>query len=75
MNEEIKIVLMRFFRGVVAGAVASMTTFLATGSISNWTEFSGWIRALSFAGVIGAITGGLLALDKYIRLEPVGSKK
>lgn len=67
-KETILIVLKRFIKGLLAGAVSSMLAFYATGSISGWSEFNEWVMALTFAGTIGAIGGGLLALEKFFNL-------
>lgn len=75
MTQEIKIIFFRFLRGFLAGGVASMTTFLATSNATSWNDFQNWIGALTFALTIGGITGGILALDKYFRLETVASSK
>lgn len=66
--DSILLVLKRFVKGFIAGAVSAMIAFYATGSISGWGDFKEWIIALSFAGTIGGIGGGLLALDKFFNL-------
>lgn len=59
-------VLLRFIRGFVAGAIASMATIVIfTGN--GWSELKTWLIALSLAGLTGGITGGIMALDKYFR--------
>lgn len=67
-TESIMIVLKRFLKGAIAGAVSAMITFYTTGSINGWSEFNEWAGALAFAGTMGAIGGGLLALDKFFNL-------
>lgn len=67
-SDSIKIVLKRFLKGFLAGAVSAMITFYGSGSIGGWSEFSDWIGALAFAGTMGGIGGGLLALDKFFNL-------
>lgn len=62
------IVVKRFVKGFISGAVSAMIAFYTTGSINNWSEFSEWIMALAFAGTIGGIGGLLLALDKFFNL-------
>lgn len=61
-----KSLVQRFLRGAVAGAVSTMIV-VAPNSILSWSDVTGWLMTLAIAGVIGAISGGLMALDKYIR--------
>lgn len=68
MNAYFKSILMRFIRGAVAGAVASMLA-VSPNLISKISELETWLVSLSIAGFIGFITGGLLALDKATRLN------
>lgn len=35
--------------------------------IQNFNDISSWLVALLLAGIVGAISGGLQALDKYWR--------
>jgi len=67
-KQSVSIVLEKFIKGFVAGAVSSMVVFYSTGSVSSCSDFGEWIGALSFAGAIGGIGGGLLALDKFFNL-------
>jgi len=57
-------VLIRFLKGTVAGAVASMS-MVTIVQPSIWDDFSGIFSSLAFAGLYGAITGFLLALQKW----------
>jgi hypothetical protein len=66
--ESFWIVVKRFVKGFLAGAVSAMLAFYTTGSINGWSDFSEWIMALAFAGTIGGIGGLLLALDKFFNL-------
>ena len=50
----------------MAGAISSMVA-LAPFVGNQWKELSAWLAILSIAGLSGGITGGLLAIDKYIR--------
>lgn len=63
-----KTLWLRFFRGAISGAVASMTALQVAGAHS-FAEVGSFIHSLGIAGIMGAITGGLLALDKYIRSD------
>jgi len=70
MENPIKVIFVRFLKGAIAGAVSAMIAFYGTGSIKGgWNDFNEWMMALTFAGTIGAIGGGLLALEKFFRLE------
>lgn len=61
-----KSLVKRFLRGAVAGAISTMI-IVAPNSILSWSDVGGWLMTLAIAGVVGSISGGLLALDKYIR--------
>lgn len=68
--ETFKRVGMRFLRGAVSGSVASMAALLAVAGredINNLASLEVWLITLSFAGIVGFVSGGLLALDKYFR--------
>jgi hypothetical protein len=65
MNGITKRVLLRFVRAFVAGAVGTMVTIVPlTGS---WNELGTWLSSLALAGIIGGISGVLMAADKYFR--------
>jgi hypothetical protein len=68
MNQTLKSVILRFVRGCVAGAVSTMLT-ITLSAPSTWREMYAILSSLALAGTIGAITGGLMALDKYLRSE------
>jgi len=59
-------VLYRFLRGAVSGAVATMVTVQVLSG-NSWGDIIAWLNTLAIGGVIGFITGGLLAVDKYLR--------
>jgi hypothetical protein len=62
----------RFLRGFVAGAVGSMSTLLvAIGkeSASDLKSLQIWGASLFFSAIVGGTTGGIMALDKYFRME------
>ena len=65
---EFKVLIIRFIRGFIAGAVGSMIT-VGVFAGTNLTDFQQWISLLIIAAVAGGITGGLLALDKAIRFN------
>lgn len=61
--------LMRFLRGAISGAVSSMTVILpfSVDATTTWNDVFMWLNLLVIAGLIGFISGGLLAIDLYIR--------
>jgi hypothetical protein len=60
--------VMRFVRGALAGAFASMTT-IAYFTGSTLRDLQQWLFLLLISAVIGSVSGGILAVDKYIRSE------
>lgn len=63
---KIKIVFLRFLRGVISGAVSTMVVIQFAGG-NSFADVQAFLSSLAVAGVIGGVTGGLLALDKYFR--------
>lgn len=61
-----KLVFFRFLRGAVAGAVSTMVMIQFTGG-NSFSDLQAFLSSLAVAGIVGAVTGGLLALDKYFR--------
>ena len=61
-------VLKRFLRGALAGAVGSIATISVFGG-NSLVDLEAWLTALLISGISGAIAGGVLALDKYLRVE------
>lgn len=72
MQEILKPVLLRFARGFVAGAIASLGTISLT-TVGTWHDLSSALTALAYSLAVGGITGGLMALDKYLRFQPEDS--
>ena len=66
MQYTFKSLAFRFLRGFIAGAVATMAT-MTPSIIASWRDLGIWLAALSLAGIVGGITGGILAIDKYVR--------
>lgn len=63
MNQT-KAVLLRFAKGAIAGAVGSMV-LVTIKQPSVWTEFLPLLSNLGISGAYGALTGLLLALNKW----------
>lgn len=63
-----KSVLIRFLKGAIAGAVASMSVITYQVPMI-WSDFYTVLNALAIAGVAGAIGGILLALQKWASWE------
>lgn len=61
-----KTLWLRFLRGAISGAVSSMAVLQLSGAHS-FSDVASLTYSLGVAGLMGAITGGILALDKYIR--------
>lgn len=66
MYSKAKSVFYRFLRGAVAGAVASMVVVNVSG-VNTFNDLGVFLTSLTLAGIVGGVTGGLLALDKYFR--------
>jgi len=66
MKASLQRALYRFLRGAVAGAFGAMA-MIVPPNIGNYGELSTWVSTLVIAGIVGFITGGLLALDKMYR--------
>jgi hypothetical protein len=62
------VIAKRFVRGFAAGAVSAMLAVLPV-DITGTTALKEWLFRLSLAALVGGITGGLLAADKYFRWE------
>ena len=67
MNKELLTsVLYRFARGFVAGFIGSGILVIPT-NIDSFQGLKDWFVAMGVMAVIGAISGGLQALDKMFR--------
>lgn len=60
----IKSILMRFLKGAIAGAAASMALVKYT-TPTTWSDFSAILNALGVAAAGGLLTGFILALEKW----------
>jgi len=65
-----KIIFARFLRGFVAGAVGAVA-LLSPAAIQDFKNLTSWLTLLLIAVIQGGITGGILALDKYLRTTPI----
>lgn len=63
-----KSIIIRFLKGAIAGAVASMGV-ITYQTPMVWSDFYTVLNALAIAGVSGAIGGILLALQKWASWE------
>jgi small-conductance mechanosensitive channel len=68
MDETIKSILLRFARGFISGAVASMAVVVPV-STGDWSSLLTYLNMLGLAISFGGITGLILAIDKWIRME------
>ena len=57
-------ILNRFLKGIISGAVASMAMVTLTQP-TVWSDFSSILGSLGMSATFGAITGFLLALQKF----------
>ena len=69
-----KVVLRRFIKGALGGAIASITA-LSLNAPATWADLSTALIALVFAGVVGFITGGLLAVEKWWNFTETAPKE
>ena len=61
-----KVLLNRFLRGFIAGAVASLAALLPV-SFNSLNDIKAWLFIAMMTAFSGGLTGGLLALDKALR--------
>ena len=68
-----KAVGMRFLRGALSGAISTMVVVVGsvsyTQGVTTFLDIQQMLYALGVSGIIGALSGGILALDKAIRSE------
>jgi len=56
----------RWLRGFVGGAASTMIAVNAVG-VSTFEDLTRFLSALAIAGLVGGITGSILAVDKFFR--------
>jgi hypothetical protein len=59
-----KSIAMRFIKGGLAGAAAAVGMITITAP-TTWTALSSVLVALSYAAIVGFMSGGILAIEKY----------
>lgn len=62
--EQLKSILTRFLKGIIAGAVSAMG-LITIQTPTVWSNFSSIFNNLGIAAVFGGLTGLLLALEKW----------
>ena len=60
--------LFRFLRGFVAGAIGSLAAMTPI-SFQSPDDIKAWLFLASLAAISGGLTGGILVLDKYLRVK------
>lgn len=63
-NMKYSAVLIRFLKGIIAGAVASMG-MVTIAQPAVWSSFGSILNSLGLAAAFGGLTGLLLALQKW----------
>jgi hypothetical protein len=66
MNTKTKVLVSRFLRAFIAG-FASTVTVVSIQSVTTWADLGTALNAILLAGVIGGISGVLMALEKWTR--------
>ena len=64
MNEKTYVILKRFAKGIIGGAVAQMM-LVSINQPSIWSDFTSILNQLGIACAFGSMTGLLLALQKW----------
>ena len=68
MSEKIYSILKRFAKGIISGAVSAMV-LVQYIQPTQWSDFSSILNSLGIAASFGALTGLLLALQKWSSWE------
>lgn len=61
---KLKSIITRLLKGTIAGAIGAMVV-ITFNVPSTWSDIHSVLNALAIAGVYGAITGFLLAAQKW----------
>jgi hypothetical protein len=68
LKQRLMVLFRRFLRGGVSTAVGLMIAVATPDIISGtWGDLNVWLTRLAYAGVVGLISGFLLAVDKDLR--------
>lgn len=69
--EKAKVIFKRFLKGFISGACASMVTLFGVitkeNGIYTLADLKLMATTLLFSGLVGGVSGGILAVDKYMR--------
>jgi len=68
MDLKTKVILIRFARAFVAGALTTITA-ITVSDVSTWADLSSAMLNLFSAALFGGVTGVFMALDKLLRWE------
>lgn len=68
METKVKVIGIRFVRAFLSGffATAGLVTI---SSVTTWSDLATALNGLALAGIVGGITGILMAGDKLLRWE------
>jgi len=64
-----KVVLKRFLKGAVSGALGSAVVVASVVPSATFTDISNWLALLASSLIIGAVSGGLLAAEKAVNYK------
>lgn len=67
-KDKLVIACKRFLRGFITTFLGVAIT-ISFGAPQTWTELYTALNTLFLAGVVAGISGGFLALEKYVRIE------
>jgi hypothetical protein len=69
MTNKTKVVLKRFLKGALSGAVSTASVIVVMLPQNTFAEVSAWIGTVMSSLLVGAISGGILAVDKYVNYK------
>lgn len=64
MTDKIKVLILKFIKGAVSGAVAMMAVVIVP-NIATISDYKEWLFALSLAGAVGFVNGFVQVMAKY----------
>lgn len=65
----LKSVSLRFLKGAIAGATASVSA-ITIQAPHTWADLSTALVGLAYAGIVGFVAGGVLAVEKWYNWTP-----